>query len=306
MKKIIRKILEKIGYRINSIKKNQYCDVGKLEKASIYIERYREIVSDPLNLVIKRVPEAGYIDKNGYVILHNGHRVPVYGELAYYSEFSDILIINRGVHEPLEEFCFQAVLKKIKKQNPKMLELGAYWAHYSMWLLKEFPAAECYLVEPDKKNIECGRNNFNINGFKGEFIQDFVGSIGFKLDKFIDERKIEKLEILHSDIQGYELEMIDGGADTLKNHKVDYVFISTHSNSLHELVEKNLVSYGYVVEVSSGEHHTTSGDGFILAHSPNVTPVFDGFFPLGRVQIAKSNPKELLNSLVSLGPEYIV
>jgi hypothetical protein len=300
MKKLIKNILEKIGYRINSIKKNQYCEMEKLEKASIYIERYREIVSDPLNLMISRVPEAGYVDKSGNVILHNGHRVPVYGPLAYYSEFSDILIINRGVHEPLEEFCFQALLKKIKIKNPKMLELGAYWAHYSMWLLKEFPGASCFLVEPDKKNIECGRNNFNINNYKGEFIQDFVGSCGFKLDEFMSERKIENLEILHSDIQGYELEMIEGGQYIFRNHRVSYIFISTHSNSLHKAVEKSLISLGYVIEVSSGEEHTTSGDGFIMAHSPKVVPIFDGFSPLGRVQIAKSNPKELLNSLVAL------
>jgi len=49
------------------------------------------------------------------VILHNGIRVPVGGELACYGEFSDILVINRGVHEPLEEYCFQELLVAFKQ-----------------------------------------------------------------------------------------------------------------------------------------------------------------------------------------------
>ena len=34
-----------------------------------------------------------------------------------------------------------------------MVELGSYWAHYSMWLRKNFPNATNIMVEPDKKLI---------------------------------------------------------------------------------------------------------------------------------------------------------
>ena len=91
-----------------------------------FLGRFREIVSDPLNLLIKRNYNSGMIDKDGYVFLHNGNRVPVTGENSYYEDFSKILIINRGVHEPLEEFCFQETLKKIIDQKftyAKPLEL---------------------------------------------------------------------------------------------------------------------------------------------------------------------------------------
>jgi hypothetical protein len=132
MKNLVIKILKIFGCKVTRVIK-YYANPELLEKAPSFLERYREVVSDPINLLIKRVPEAGYVDKNGFVILHNGNRVPVEGKLAYYNNFSDILIINRGVHEPLEEFCFQEVLKKIKTESPIMIELGAYWAHYSMW-----------------------------------------------------------------------------------------------------------------------------------------------------------------------------
>lgn len=88
------------------------------------------VISDPLNLLIERVPMAGMVQGNE-VYLHNGNRVPITGPGAYYGPFSQLLIINRGVHEPLEEFVFQELLKSMP-EVPQMIELGAYWAHYSM------------------------------------------------------------------------------------------------------------------------------------------------------------------------------
>lgn len=45
--------------------------------------------------------------------LHNGLKVPFAGNDSYYGGFSSILVMNRGVHEPLEEFVFQQVLKRL-------------------------------------------------------------------------------------------------------------------------------------------------------------------------------------------------
>jgi len=64
--------------------------------------RFREVVNDPLNQWIPRHAQAGLVEK-GLVILHNGHQVPVAGKHAYYDDYSQILVINRGVHEPLED-----------------------------------------------------------------------------------------------------------------------------------------------------------------------------------------------------------
>ncbi len=298
MRYFIKKILAKLGFKVTKIK-SHYANLDLLEKATSFLERYREVVSDPINVLIQRVPEAGYVDKNGCVVLHNGNRVPVAGPLAYYMDFSDILIINRGVHEPLEEFCFQQMLEKIKSESPTMIELGAYWAHYSMWLIREYPKAICYMVEPELDNIACGKNNFRINKFQGEFINDFVGSSGFQLDTFVSERKLTSINILHSDIQGYEVEMLDGAKDSLQKNMVDYVFISTHNEDLHHSVIDMLTNFGYRVEVSSDfENHTTSCDGFILASSPKVSKVFKSFLPLGRLEIAKATPKILVNSII--------
>ena len=134
-----------------------------------FLGRFREIISDPLNILIKRNSLSGMVDKYGYVYLHNGNKVPISGENSYYGSFSNILIVNRGVHEPLEEFCFQETLKKITEHKPTMIELGSYWAHYSMWFLKNFPKANCFMVEPDKKALISGYNNFQTNNFSNGF-----------------------------------------------------------------------------------------------------------------------------------------
>ena len=59
-------------------------------KGNDFIGRFREIVSDPLNLLIKRVPEAGFVSGKN-VFLHNGLKVSFAGKYAYYDKFSSIL-----------------------------------------------------------------------------------------------------------------------------------------------------------------------------------------------------------------------
>jgi hypothetical protein len=264
-------------------------------------ERFREIVSDPLNLLIDRVPEAGFVDERGFVILHNGNRVPASGRMAYCGEFSQILVINRGVHEPLEEFCFQALLNRLRCESPSMLELGAYWAHYSLWMKRRFPSARCTMLEPDARNLRIGKRNFESNGFEGTFLRGFVGTGHFELDREAARGRLDRLDVLHADIQGHEVELLRGGKDFLSEHRAEFAFVSTHSEALHHEVVGILESSGYRVEVSSPfDAHTTSSDGFVLASSPRVEPLFSGFRPMGRLEIARSAPAALVSYLGQL------
>ena len=172
-------------------------------------------------------------------------------------------MLNRGVHEPLEEFCFQETLKKIKDQRPVMIELGSYWAHYSMWFQKQFPEADCFMVEADSNNLEAGRSNFVANNFlNGNFILSQVSDDGFKLDTFYQEKNLDEITILHSDIQGWELQMLDGAKSFLSTQAAKYIFLSTHSQEIHEKARQILEAYGYFIEVSSDfDNHSTSFDG---------------------------------------------
>src|SRR3954470_10381090 len=163
MKDLVKSILDRAGYEIRKKPDEAYS-----EKATALSGRFREILSDPLNCLIARVPAAGIV-KDGLVTLHTGLVVPVNGSGSYYDRFSEILALNRGVHEPLEEFVFQEVVRRIRP-SPTMLELGAYWGHYSMWLKQFHPNADLYLVEPDMVNLQAGVKNFERNKMEGTFI----------------------------------------------------------------------------------------------------------------------------------------
>jgi hypothetical protein len=264
-----------------------------------FLGRFREVISDPLNLLIERVPMAGVIEAN-HVYLHNGNRVPIVGDGAYYGSFSQLLAVNRGVHEPLEEYVFQQLLKSLGG-TPVMLELGAYWGHYSMWLKKVRPASTVILVEPDAKHLATGVNNFKQNGLTGEFIQSLVGRDHLQLDAFRASRQLGRLDILHVDIQGHEVEMLEGCRRTLAERYVDYLCISTHTQAIHGHVVGEMTKFGYRVEVSSDfDNDTTSHDGFVFASSPSVSQVFHNFHPIGRTKIAESRPQDVLKALLEI------
>jgi hypothetical protein len=272
-------------------------DIDKLGKAINFTERFREILSDPLNILIERVPEAGYLKQNMEVTLHNGISVPVVGEFTYYGGFSDILVINRGVHEPLEEFCFQELLRltEEKRKDLTMLELGAYWGHYSMWFKKALPNANCILVEPEKRNLHAGERNFRLNGLEGNFINDAVSSQNFTVDKFLNSSSTNRLYLLHSDIQGFELEMLQHSKIAMTNGLIDYIMISTHSRRIHFDCVDEIAKYDYSIEVSSEpDCHTTSCDGFLFARKNSCRPIIGDAQILGRVEIARSSAKELV------------
>jgi hypothetical protein len=165
-------------------------------------------------------------------------------------------------------------------------------------LLKERPKGHVSPVEPDLNCLKAGQNNFARNGFKGEFIQAVAGKGQFEIDDFFRSRKIGQLDVLQSDIQGFEFEMMEGTRSVLEQRRVHYLFISTHSQAIHREVIDRLGNAGYRVEVSSDfDIETTSFDGFVFASSPEVEVVFSDISVLGREEIARRRPADVLKSL---------
>ena len=180
-----------------------------------------------------------------------------------------------------------------------MLELGAYWGHYSMWLKKFRPNSDVYLVEPDPANLKAGIDNFSRNNLKGTFINTKVGKDHFEVDRFIKENGLDRLDILHADIQGAEVSMLEGCERSLSEAKITYCFISTHSQELHSQVSNKLRSAGFRIEASADfDNETTSFDGLIFAVHESAPVVLENFQYLGREQILKSSPEEILNTLI--------
>ena len=274
-----------------------------------YLGRHREIVSDPLNLFIRRVPTAGFV-QGGLVTLHNGHRVAWRGPESYYDTFSDILIVNRGVHEPLEEFVFQQMLPTLPPA-PAMVELGAHWAHYSMWCKQARPAARCIMVEPTANGLRAGQNNFARHGYEGTFVSGMIGAGHGSVDTLLERHGIGRLDLLHCDIQGYEDEMLDGAVGALKEQRIDRLLLSTHDKALHATVSRRLREFGYRIDMSSNfATHSTSYDGFILAMRKAIPRFLPRIDLWGRVEIANATPeamaayvRDLAAELAAPGPD---
>lgn len=240
--------------------------------------RTRLVRSSPDNDFIPRVPDAGLV-AGRYQIMHNGLKI-VAG--SYYGDGPiRLLQKNRGVHEPQEERVFQEVLKAIRP-GEIILELGAYWSFYSMWFCKEVPQARPFMVEPVAANIEFGRQNFAANGYDGHFVHAFVGAAsgvaedGTKIicvDDLAAELAIGHIAILHADIQGFELDMLQGCGRMFREHRIDWCFISTHSEDLHAACERHLSEQGFVIIASSSLAESFSWDGLLVARASRVASI---------------------------------
>lgn len=251
-----RKFLESKELALNAI--------GSVDEE--WQDRIESVLSSPDNAYISRVPDAGKIFDH-YIIMHNGVKVCV--NSYYGAGIANMLVANRGVHEPQEEKAFAEVVK-LMPLKCRMLELGAYWGFYSLSLLNERTEAECYLVEPESFNLLCGEVNFELNQRRGNFIHASVGAANIpsksvSVDGLMRDYSISHFDILHADIQGFELDMLEGAREALSNGCVDYVFISTHSDVLHRSCLDFLENYDYKILAEADLNETFSYDGVIVA-----------------------------------------
>lgn len=236
--------------------------------------RIQNVLDAEDNADIPRNKNAGQIIEE-QLVLHNGIRVD---PLSYYNyPILKMLMENKGVHEPQEEKIFQQVLHSLSKNSSKkMLELGSYWSFYSIWFKKLFPTAQCYMVEPHRQNLVYGKRNFKLNQLEGTFMHYGIGAVHNEaknittVDWICQQQNIDFLDILHSDIQGFELEMLHGAERMFSENRIGYVFISTHSNELHYACKKWIEENSNFITVATADLDASySWDGVLVMKSPN-------------------------------------
>jgi len=174
-----------------------------------------------------------------------------------------------------------------------MLELGSFWAFYSMWFYQKVENASCYCVEPDPNNIVMGVENFARNfGEDPErvhFERAFVGAMDggsddqtpvLCVDAMMKKFNIDHLSILHADTQGHELDVLAGAGRALGERAIDYIFLSTHLNELHRKCLSRLKKHRYTILADVDLLETYSFDGLIVARRHELEG--PGRFPLSR------------------------
>lgn len=240
---------------------------------------------------IPKVPKAGQIIvKNGkkYQIMFNGMLVKLGG---YHGKWmQDIIIALKGHHEPQEEKIFYEILQKLD-EGSSMIELGSFWSYYSIWFNMNIKNAINIACEPDPNNMEIGKINANINNANIKYYNTAAGfdddlEIEFTLDsdlskkivakiksvdKIVEENNLSKLDILHMDIQGVELDALKGALKTIKQGNLRYLIVSTH----HYFFSGDPLTHAKCIDfiIENGGHiiadhsvlESFSGDGLIAA-----------------------------------------
>ncbi len=262
---------------------------------------------------IPKVEGAGsseVVDGTPVQVMHNGLRVVKGG---YYGDWeADVIEGLRGHHEPQEELVFHSVLERIDHPAPVMLELGCFWAYYSLWFLRRLPHGTAIAVEPDPDHLQIGRQNAALNGLSPVFLgyASGVRSGEFALPselhpgvvhqvsarsvpQILEEAGADRLDVLHLDIQGYEAAVLDEAQDLIDRGRIRFVFVSTHhhyisgSGDTHQRCLDWLAKHGASIVAEHTVAESYSGDGLIVAS-------FDSRDRDYRVEISYNRPTNSL------------
>ncbi|MFN0104381.1 MAG: FkbM family methyltransferase [Bryobacteraceae bacterium] len=243
---------------------------------------------------IPKVPGAGGIykgpDDRRYQLMHNGVKVLVnsyYGDLV-----TEIIRRFRGHHEPQEERVFHAALASLPGEIA-MIELGSYWAYYSMWAQAAKRRVRSVLVEPVDSHMEIGKANLELNGMSAEFVRAYIGAsslpphtvqmegtslVGMErlcLDDLLARCGVPFAHIVHVDVQGAEVDMLRGSESAIREKRLGYIFLSTHSRKLHDEC-LDILKRDFVILAEHTRAESYSTDGLIVARPqwfPGIDPL---------------------------------
>lgn len=241
---------------------------------------------------IPKCSDAGILTRfkhNNVQIMHNGLKVVSGG---YYGNWMSKIISDlRGHHEPQEELIFYHLLKYVRS-NSLMIELGAFWAYYSLWYLSAIKDSTAICIEPDPGNVAVGRKNAEINGLaeRIRFVEAWLGdedlpSVAHHCESTGQPRSLPQLsmsgisdlaegrviEVLHCDTQGIEYGLIKSMKEAITAKRIRFLMLSTHHHSIsrsrdtHRDCLSLLKDFGATVHAEHNIDESFSGDGLILA-----------------------------------------
>jgi len=240
---------------------------------------------------IPKVSGAGEVVLGGefsYQLMHNGLKVLQGG---YYGAWMCELIKRlQGHHEPQEEKVFYEVVKRAADDG-LMIELGCFWAYYSLWFLKDHPHRKAIGLEPDANHLLTANKNANINQLSDQIT--FVHGLstmqstelidietesgqrlqlpGYTLADLLAMAHSTNLEIVHCDAQGAESYVVDQIVKLGQRGHLRFAIISTHAYEItgdpltHQACLQKLQAAGAHIIAEHDVHESYSGDGLIAA-----------------------------------------
>jgi hypothetical protein len=181
-----------------------------------------------------------------------------------------------------EETVIQEI-EKTKTQELTMIELGSNQAYYSVlfrsMLRHHGIQGRSLMVEPYDQFMPRSLRHIEINEFDNCFFdrrsiggewkawQNYQFTNGeATVDQLMSEYEMSHVNVLHSDIDGSEIIMLEGAQEALKARKISHIFILTHGPDLHQgcldMLSQHDKNYDTIVSEDNGQHGT---DGLIYA-----------------------------------------
>jgi len=254
-------------------------------------ERVRMTISCHDTDSLPKVPGAGDVLLHEGTLVQRMHNGLLIEEGCYYGPWmTEIIRALGGHHEPQEELVFHRVLERLAatEDAPTMVELGSFWAYYTMWFLSSAGAGRAVCMEPDPAYLDVGRRNLALNGLSATFVHGAVGrEPGFRttftaestgedvdvvqhdLASLLAATDLDRVSLLMVDIQGFEIPLLERAADLLRGGRVRFAIVSTHHHQIsgdpltHQRTLALLRECGahVIAEHSVGESY--SGDGLV-------------------------------------------
>jgi FkbM family methyltransferase len=199
------------------------------------------------------------------------------------------------IYETEQITLFYNVLNEIKSQSPSMIELGSFECYYSIVFNKFFSTngikAKNICVEIDTENYHTGCKNISNNSCENFFTENaalgvinhgiYNGKPQFDgktintetrtVKELFTKYNIEKLDILHVDVQGSEADIV--AEIEREKLQIDYCFVNIHD----DIATRNFYGYSIYDKCKSlfnsmnvqylYDHRTCGGygDGLIVA-----------------------------------------
>ena len=138
---------------------------------------------------------------------------------------------------------FEQELLALKTSNSSvytMLELGSNQCFYSL-LFKHLlgkTQTKCFMVEPKTKNLDIGKQHFAANNCEGTFyhaiigkqkaVKDFLTTVILDdvplitLSQIFEENSLKEIDVLHSDIDGFEVDLLKENERFVKGNGLIY------------------------------------------------------------------------------------
>lgn len=213
-------------------------------------------------------------------------------EEGYEREFKDTRIeMSRSIHfsEFLTEKPLAGYVKNVDiEEGDVVYDAGAYPGEFTIFAGRK--GADVIALEPDPENAEELRENVRMNGLEDKvtvvekglwdeedqkrFSRDEEFGLGSQIEEGAEitieldtldhiASKYKEPDFIKMDIEGAEIEALEGGSDVLEDVKPDFAIATYHIDENGEKtchrVEEILEEHGYEAETGYGRHLTTYG-----------------------------------------------